>query len=164
MAVFGYRVTDGTGRASEGVIEAAGEAAARDRLRERSLTPIRVWAASAASERKGGEAPPRATGNRGARKELLPFLQGFRTLLAAGVPMDRALEMMADLFRGGPMGPVAVSLLREGRAGSSLSDAMRKAPGAPFNRFLVHMVQAGEGARPGRGGGAPGARPLPPLP
>jgi len=144
MAVFGYRVTDGSGRVTEGVIEAAGEAAARDRLRERSLTPIRVWAASAAQERKGGEAPSRGGGTRGVRKELLPFLQGFRTLLTAGVPMDRALEMMADLFRAGPMGPVAVSLLREVRAGSSLSDAMRKAPGAPFSRFLVQMVQAGQ--------------------
>ena len=144
MAVFGYRVTDGAGRVTEGVIEAAGEAAARDRLRERRLTPIRVWAASAAQERKGGEAPSRGVGTRGARKELLPFLQGFRTLLTAGVPMDRALEMMADLFRAGPMGPVAVSLLREVRAGSSLSDAMRKAHGAPFSRFLVQMVQAGQ--------------------
>ena len=41
MAVFGYRVTDGSGRVTEGVIEAAGEAAARDRLREKDLTPIR---------------------------------------------------------------------------------------------------------------------------
>ena len=91
MAVFGYRVTDGSGRVSEGVIEAAGEAAARDRLRERSLTPIRVWAASAAAERKGGEAPSRGAGSRGARKDLLPFLQGFRMLLVAGVPMDREI-------------------------------------------------------------------------
>lgn len=143
MAVYGYRVTDGSGRVTEGVIEAAGEGAARDRLREMRLTPIRVWAASAPA--RGEEREPRpGTGGRGARRELLPFLQGFRTLLAAGVPMDRALEMMADLFRNGPMGPVAVSLLREVRAGSSLSDAMRKAPGAPFQRFLVQMVQAGQ--------------------
>ena len=143
MAVFGYRVTDGSGRVTEGVIEAAGEGAVRDRLREMRLTPIRVWPASAAAERKG-DAPALGAGTRGARKELLPFLQGFRTLLTAGVPMDRALEMMADLHRAGPMGHAAVSLLREVRAGCSLSDAMRKAPGAPFNRFLVQMVQAGQ--------------------
>lgn len=143
MAIYGYRVTDGSGRVTEGVIEAAGEAAAKERLRERDLTPIRIWTASAAPERKGGD-PPTGTRARGARGDLLPFLQGFRTLLGAGVPMDRALEMAADLFRGGPMGPVAASLLREVRAGSSLSDAMRKSPGFPFNRFLVQMVQAGQ--------------------
>ncbi|RJP23807.1 MAG: type II secretion system F family protein [Deltaproteobacteria bacterium] len=142
MAVFGYRVTDDRGKVTEGVIEAAGERAARDRLREMRLVPIRVWAASAGVDRRVGSDP--STGIRRPRKDLLPFLQGFRTLLSAGVPIDRALEMMAELFRGGPMGAVAVSLLREVRAGSSLSDAMRKVPGAPFSRFLVQMVQAGQ--------------------
>src|SRR5512139_2551959 len=143
MAVFGYRVTDGTGKITEGVIEAPGERAATDRLREMNLVPIRVWPASAGAERKG-EALRLGGGGRAVRRDLLPFVQGFKTLLSAGIPMDRALEMMADLFRGGPMGGVATSLLRDVRAGSSLSDAMRKAPGNPFSRFLVQMVQAGQ--------------------
>jgi general secretion pathway protein F len=143
MAVFGYRVTDGSGRVTEGVIEAPEERTAADRLRERNLVPIRVWPASTGAERKG-EAAPRPGGSRAARRDLLPFLQGFRTLLSAGIPMDRALEMMAELFREGPMGRVATSLLRDVRAGISLSDAMRKSPGSPFSRFLVQMVQAGQ--------------------
>jgi len=142
LAIYGYRVTDAGGRVTEGVIEAAGERAAMDQLRERNLVPIRVWAATAGTERRGEEAPQ--SGSRTARKDLLPFLQGFKTLLAAGIPMDRALEMMAELFRGGAMGAVAVFLLREVRGGSALSDAMRKAPGAPFSRFLVQMVHAGQ--------------------
>jgi len=142
VAVFGYRVTDDSGRVTEGVIEAAGERAAMDRLRERNLVPIRVWAASVGAERRwertlGG-------GTRPAQKDVLPFLQGFKTLLAAGIPMDRALEMTAELFRGGAMGTASVFLLREVRSGNSLSDAMRNAPGAPFDRFLVQMVQAGQ--------------------
>jgi len=143
MAVFGYRVTDGSGKVTEGVIEAAGERAATDRLREMDLVPIRVWPASAGAARKG-EAARRGGGAGAARRDLLPFLQGFKTLLSAGIPMDRALEMMAGLFREGPMGAVATSLLRDVREGSSLSDAMRKAPGNPFSRFLVQMVQAGQ--------------------
>jgi len=142
MPVFGYRVTDASGRVTEGVIEAAGERAATDRLREMNLVPIRVWAAKAGAERRW-ERSLRG-GPRAARKDLLPFLQGFRTLLAAGIPMDRALEMTAEFFRGGPMGAVSVSLLREVRGGRSLSDAMRNAPGEPFSRFLVQMVQAGQ--------------------
>jgi general secretion pathway protein F len=143
MAVFGYRVTDGSGKVTEGVIEAPEERSAAERLREMQLVPIRVWPASAGAERIG-EAAPRAGGSRAARRDLLPFLQGFRTLLTAGIPMDRALEMLAELFRDGPMGRVATSLLRDVRAGSSLSDAMRKAPGSPFSRFLVQMVHAGQ--------------------
>jgi general secretion pathway protein F len=143
MAVFGYRVTDGSGKVTEGVIEAPEERSAAERLREMQLVPIRVWPASAGAARIG-EAAPRAGGSRAARRDLLPFLQGFRTLLTAGIPMDRALEMLAELFRDGPMGRVATSLLRDVRAGSSLSDAMRKAPGSPFSRFLVQMVHAGQ--------------------
>ncbi len=142
MAVFGYRATDAAGKVSEGVIEASGERAAAERLREMKFVPIRVWPAAAAAERAGGETVRQ--GSRAARKDLLPFLQGFKTLLAAGIPMDRALEMTVELFRGGAMGAVSSFLLREVRGGSSLSDAMRKAPGAPFNRFLVQMVQAGQ--------------------
>jgi general secretion pathway protein F len=142
MAVFGYRATDGSGRVSEGIIEAAGERAAVERLREMNFVPIRVWPAAAAADRVGEEGARR--GSRGTRKDLLPFLQGFKTLLAAGIPMDRALEMTAGLFRFGAMGAVSSFLLREVRGGSSLSDAMRKAPGAPFNRFLIQMVQAGQ--------------------
>jgi general secretion pathway protein F len=142
MAVYGYKVTDALGRISEGVIEAPGERSALARLREMNLVPIRVWPAASSGERNGSAGAPR--GARAARKELLPFLQGFRTLLAAGIPMDRALEMTAELFRGGGMGSASAFLLREVRGGSSLSDAMRKAPGAPFSRFLVQMVQAGQ--------------------
>ena len=142
MAVFGYRVTDDSGRVTEGVIEAAGERAAMDRLRERNLVPIRVWAASVGAERRWERTLGGGTGS--AQKDVLPFLQGFKTLLAAGIPMDRALEMTAELFRGGAMGTASVFLLREVRSGNSLSDAMRNAPGAPFNRFLVQMVQAGQ--------------------
>jgi hypothetical protein len=42
------------------------------------------------------------------------------------------------------MGAVSAFLLREVRGGSAVSDAMTRAPGAPFNRFLVQMVQAGQ--------------------
>ena len=42
------------------------------------------------------------------------------------------------------MGAAAAALLQEVRAGGSLADAMRKAPGSPFNRFTVQMVSAGQ--------------------
>jgi general secretion pathway protein F len=143
MAVFGYRVSDREGRVSEGIVEAPEERAARDRLREMGYLPIRVWSASAPPTRT---VAPAAKGRpeRGARRDLLPFLQGLTTLLRAGIPLDRSLEMMRDLFRARAMGTVAGTLLTDVRAGTSLADAMRKAPGAPFSRFTVQMVSAGQ--------------------
>ena len=145
MAVFGYRVTDPGGRVSEGVIEAAGEPAAVGRLREMGYVPIRVWPASGPAEVVAG-ARRRGPREPSARKDVLPFLQGLKTLLSAGVPLDRALVMLGDLFREKAMGRVAAALLEDVRAGMSLSDAMRKAPGTPFNRFTVQMVAAGQAA------------------
>ncbi len=143
MTVFGYRVTDREGRVSEGVVEAPEESSARDRLREMGYLPIRVWPASASPGKVAGPAAKGRSG-RSARRDLLPFLQGLTTLLRAGIPIDRSLEMLGDLFRARAMGGVASFLLREVRAGSSLADAMRKAPGTPFSRFTVQMVSAGQ--------------------
>ncbi len=143
MAVFGYRVTDREGRVSEGVVEAPEEGSARDRLREMGYLPIRVWSASAPPAKTAGPAT-KGRPERGARRDLFPFLQGLTTLLRAGVPLDRSLEMMRDLFRARAMGIVAGALLTDVRGGASLADAMRKAPGAPFSRFTVQMVSAGQ--------------------
>lgn len=142
MAVFGYRASDREGRVSEGMVEAAEERGAAERLREMGFLPIRVWPAASPAG-KAAAASPRGFGRRGAKKDLVPFLQGLRTLLVAGVPVDRSLEMLAGLFRGKPMGAAAAEILREVRAGSSLAEAMKKAPGAPFDRFTVQMVNAG---------------------
>ncbi|HZW35803.1 MAG: type II secretion system F family protein [Deltaproteobacteria bacterium] len=142
MAVFGYRASDREGRVSEGMVEAAEERGAAERLREMGFLPIRVWPA-APSAGKAAAAAPRGFGRRGSKKDLVPFLQGLRTLLVAGVPVDRSLEMLAGLFRAKPMGAAAAEILREVRAGSSLAEAMKKTPGAPFDRFTVQMVNAG---------------------
>ncbi len=143
MAVFGYRVTDREGRVSEGVVEAPEERIARDRLRDMGYLPIRVWPASVFPDKAAAPAA-RGRSGRGAARDLLPFLQGMTTLLRAGIPLDRSLEMLGDLFRVRAMGSVAGALLSDVRAGTSLADAMRKAPGSPFSRFTVQMVSAGQ--------------------
>jgi general secretion pathway protein F len=142
MAVFGYRAADREGRVSEGMVEAAEERGATERLREMGYVPIRVWPAASPAA-KAAAAAPRGIRGKGTKRDLLPFLQGLRTLLVAGVPVDRSLEMLSDLFRGKAMGEAAAAILGEVRAGNSLADAMKKAPGAPFDRFTVQMVNAG---------------------
>jgi general secretion pathway protein F len=142
MAVFGYRASDREGRVSEGMVEASEEQGAAERLREMGFLPIRLWPAATAVAQTAAEAPQSSRG-RARTRDLLPFLQGLRTLLVAGVPVDRGLEMLADLFRGKAMGEAAGAILREVRGGSTLADAMKKAPGVHFDRFTVQMVNAG---------------------
>src|SRR5512134_351884 len=142
MAVFGYRAADREGRVSEGMVEAPEERGATERLREMGYLPIRVWPAATPAA-KAGTALPAGRRGKGTKGDLLPFLQGLRTLLVAGIPVDRSLEMLSELFRGKAMGEAAAAILGEVRAGNSLSDAMKKAPGAPFDRFTVQMVNAG---------------------
>jgi general secretion pathway protein F len=143
MAVYGYRAADREGRVSEGMVEASEERGATERLREMGYLPIRVWPAAAPAAKGSPTAAPAGFRGRGTKRDLLPFLQGLKTLLVAGVPVDRSLEMLTDLFRGRPMGEAARAILQEVRAGGSLADAMKKAPGAPFDRFTVQIVNAG---------------------
>lgn len=143
MAVFGYRAADREGRVSEGMVEAAEERVATERLREMGFLPIRIWPAATPAAKAVSAAAGAGFRGKGTKRDLLPFLQGLRTLLVAGVPVDRSLEMLSGLFRGKPMGEAARAILQEVRAGSSLAEAMKKAPGAPFDRFTVQMVNAG---------------------
>jgi len=157
MPVFGYRVTDASGRVTEGVIERSGSGAT-DRLREMNL--VRFASGPRRSVRSGGGRVLRG-GTRAARKDLLPFLQGVRTLLAAGIPMDRALEMTAEFFRGGPMGAVSVSLLREVRGGRSSPTRCATPPAdrsaASWSRWSRRAGHRAAGGSPRTGVPVPGA-------
>lgn len=136
MSVFAYRSTSMDGRVVEGVIEAADQKAALEKLKITGMIPLEV------------KAPPSrnlfATIKRRTTKgDLAAFTAELSTLLAAGLPLDRSLNILAEISEHRGMKEMVLSLLTSIREGGSFSDALQKHP-TIFPRIYVNMVRAGE--------------------
>ncbi len=148
MPLFSYRAVTASGDVSSGEIEAANESEIVDRLRDQGMMPTQVTQALGAGRADGARTarsatarwfqPRRVTGD-----HLLSITRELATLLRAGLPLDRALELLISLA---PTLPVAVMLqsVRDAvRGGKSLSQAL-DARRDIFSRFYVNIVRAGE--------------------
>ena len=147
MPLYSYRAVSPAGDVSSGQLEAANESEIVDRLRDQGLLPMQI--AQALGAHAAGEStakPPRASWfapRRVTRDNVLGITRELATLLRAGLPLDRALELLITLA---PSLPVAVMLqgirdeVRGGKALSQALDARREI----FSRFYVNIVRAGE--------------------
>ena len=147
MPVFQYKALQTDGKISEGSIEAEGRQDALRLIEGRGLQPINVSAgANAHSNKKTAAAAlpalPWASRKISART-LENFTRLLSSLLAAGVPLSRALVI---LHKEASV-PVAQEKWKEIHDlvvdGMSLADAMAKSPDV-FPRVYVAMVEAGE--------------------
>jgi general secretion pathway protein F len=139
MPVFVYRAADRRGQTIDGVMEAPDARSVVERLHRDAYYPIRV---SPHAERRGWLAMP-ASG-RIRQRDLLAFTQQLATLFEAGVPLDRALEIQAQLASNARLRAIVTDLLNTVRGGGSLSDALAKHHPRPFSRLYINMVRAGE--------------------
>jgi type IV pilus assembly protein PilC len=80
---------------------------------------------------------------RPSRRALLAFFRSFSTLVRAGVPMRRALEVAIERTSDGVLRESLRSVLADIEHGSALGDAMERRPRA-FAPLYVAMVRAGE--------------------
>src|SRR4029077_13689151 len=77
------------------------------------------------------------------RRDVLFFTQELSTLLNAGVPLDRALSITAELTGKGPFRALVLDVVRVLKGGKSLADSLATHP-AHFSELYVNMVRAGE--------------------
>lgn len=135
MPVFAYRATTIDGAITEGVIEAADERSAIERLKNSGYIPLKVAAPK-------GDIQQRIS-LRSSRSDLLTFTTELSSLLGAGLPLDRSLNILAEISESREMKNVVLSILKAIREGNSFSDAVQKHPKI-FPRLYVNMVRAGE--------------------
>jgi type II secretory pathway component PulF len=160
MPHFHYRALQGDGTIAEGQIEAGGRQEALRQMESRGLRPIKL------AEHKNGKAqkvepngkPHKADAtagsetsfklslggsNRISARMLENFTRLLSSLLAAGVPLSRALVILCKESTA----PAARTKWKEIHDlvidGMSLADAMAKSP-ETFPRVYVAMVEAGE--------------------
>jgi len=140
MGVFAYRALGPSG-VTEGRIDAPGRSEALRILEGRGLRPIRVDEATRKLTAPATSWLPNS--GRVTAADLERFTRQLASLLAAGVPLSRAL---AILTRDGSR-TAALAAWRELRElvidGASLADGMSRQP-AVFPRIYVAMVRAGE--------------------
>ena len=135
MPIFAYRSTTMEGIVAEGVIEAADEKSAIERLKNTGVIPLEVRA-----PREGGIRAKLRLKTR--RLDPATFTAELSALLGAGLPLDRSLNILAEISDRREMKEVVQSLLKSVREGGSFSDALQKHPEA-FPRLYVNMVRAG---------------------
>ena len=143
MPQFTYRAKKGPKEVIEGILEAESRHAAITRLTSQNLFPIRVEEKSAGAATPGKISLSFPAANRIGIKDLAVFERQLADLLDAGLPLLRALEVLAQQTENPKMVAVVKSLIEEVRSGTALSQAMAKFPKV-FSPMTTSMVHAGE--------------------
>ncbi len=76
-------------------------------------------------------------------RQLALFSRQMSTLLRAGMPLLRGLEVLARQERNASFRSILVGLAETIKSGGTLSDAMARHPGV-FDRLFLNMIKAGE--------------------
>jgi type II secretory pathway component PulF len=147
MPSFRYKALQPDGKIAEGQIEAAGRHEAFRQMEGRGLKPINLAESKNGKPEKAGAAP--AGGSFGFKsgkisgRMLENFTRLLSSLLAAGVPLSRALVILYKEAATPAAGAKWKEIHDRVIDGMPLADAMAQAP-ETFPRVYVAMVEAGE--------------------
>lgn len=126
-------------------IEAKDEMAAASLIQAKGYIPIRISITGAANSKFNFDFSNVLTRfvRRVSSRDVQLFTQDFATLLGAGLPVDRALQILIDVAENQKFKIIIKEVLDIVKSGGYLSDALAKFPMA-FSSFYVNMVKAGE--------------------
>lgn len=133
-----FRAVAADGKLRTGTITAETEKIVAQELKRQGLIPVFVG-----SEKKKGLELKMPAFGRNHRKDVLFFTQELSTLLNAGVPLDRALGITAELTEKGNFRPIVLDVMRVLKSGKSFADSLGTHP-QHFSELYVNMVRAGE--------------------
>lgn len=150
MPTFSYSAIDGQSRERTGVVEAVDSRQAVTVLREKGFFPMRVAETESVGAGKRPEVAAQGS-RRGAfvlfssvsAKERAGFTRQLGTLLHAGMPLLKGLEVLARQQKNPGLSRVITELADGIRSGDALSDVLVRHPRI-FDRLYVSMVRAGE--------------------
>ncbi len=140
MPLFEYKAVSPSGETVRGTMEAGSEASVIAKLQESGNIPL-----SANEAGKGGfSLDALRLKKRGMNtREVGQFTQQLATLLGAGLPLDRSLQVLLELAENERVKLTLTAVRDQVREGGSLSDALDAQHGS-FSRLFINMVRAGE--------------------
>jgi len=135
---YDYKVRDRTGNVLTGQLAGDSEVLVLQRLREMGMTPVQVKRAGRGLALEINLRPGRVK-----LKQIAVFCRQFATMVNSGLPILRALAILADQTESKELAKVLGEVRTDVEQGLSLSAAMGKHPRA-FNTLFISMVKAGE--------------------
>ncbi len=143
MPLYKYRAVSASGDILEGEMDAPSTATVAERLVELGHTPVRAVEAGDASAKRFDPSQFFRLQRNVSRRDLGLLTRELSTLLHAGVPLDRSLEILATIVEKKHLRGVIERILEQVRGGDSLADAMATRA-RDFPHFYTSMVKAGE--------------------
>jgi type IV pilus assembly protein PilC len=133
---FLWEGTDRNGKKIKGKSLANDEAAVRADLRRQGVVPTRIRKQSKGLFAGGGKI---TTG------DIALFSRQLATMLAAGIPLVQAFEIVGNGHENAAMQKLILSIKADVEGGSALAEALAKQP-LYFDDLFVNLVEAGEQA------------------
>lgn len=138
MASFRYKAVTPSGETVEGRMDAVSVDDVVARLQEQGNVPLEATDAAGGGSLFAGLRRKSLSGS-----ALVEFTSQLGILLHAGLPLDRALQMLLELPEGARARRVVARIRDRVRGGASLSHAMEEEHGL-FPKLYLSMVRAGE--------------------
>jgi len=154
MAKFSYTAIDPSGKQKTGAIDASSEDDAQSKLSGMGLMVSSISEDSEAAPRKSRRSTSAAS--KGGKKsggfrfgavinqeDLTIFTRQMATLLQAGLPLLRSIEVMIRQEKNEAFKDVLVQIADNVRSGNNFSDGLAQHPKI-FKPLFVNMIKAGE--------------------
>jgi len=142
MAKFKYSAIDGNGKSVSGKIDAPNEAQARAKLVAQRLIVSTIseegFSLGKKSSKKSAGYNKKISG-----EQLMIFTRQLATLLQAGLPLLRAMQILSDQEKNPVFKTALLNISENIQGGNSLSDALSQYP-RMFDRLYINMIRAGE--------------------
>ena len=142
MPSFSYTAYNAAGATVSGIVEADSSQMAADILFTKGYVPSTVTEKKVASE-SGWREKLRKITNRVPTKDLIIFTKQFRSMLRAGVPLMRLLQVLEAQTQNSALRQVIINISSNIKEGSTLHTAMEKNSHI-FSPLYYNMVKAGE--------------------
>lgn len=137
MPVFAYTAIDSSGRTVRSVMEADDEQLVLAKLRDQGLHCTDI-------KRSGSSMKKSTFGKKKLKvKSLVVFSRQFATMIDAGIPILRCLDILVGQMKDPVMKETVAAVAVDVKGGLSLNEALVKHPHV-FNKLYVNMIRAAE--------------------
>jgi len=156
MAVYAYVAMNNRGKEVNGTVEAETSTLAISQIRDMGYFPTKVYekspassaSTSAKSAKSGGSSMNiqiklPGIGDRIKPSQLSVFVRQLATLLGAGLPLLRSLNVLSDQAKPGIMKETLSQVATDIEGGATFSETLAKHPKS-FSKLFINMIKAGE--------------------